>query len=72
MRKITPCLWFATNAEGAVAFCLGVFPDSRILEISRYPESDQPAHVGPAETVLSIAFELQGQTYTAFEWRTAV
>ncbi len=65
MSKITPCLWFDTNAEEAVAFYLGVFPDSRILEISRYPESEYPAHLGRAGTVLSIAFELQGQTYTA-------
>ncbi|MGD9747070.1 MAG: VOC family protein, partial [Verrucomicrobiales bacterium] len=44
MSKITPCLWFDTTAEEAVAFYLDVFPDSRILEISRYPESDHPAH----------------------------
>lgn len=65
MSHLTPCLWFDTTAEEAVAFYLDVFPDSRILEISRYPESDHPAHLGRAGTVLSIAFELQGQTYTA-------
>ncbi len=65
LNKITPCLWFDTNAEEAVAFYLSIFPDSRILEISRYPESDHPAHVGREGTVLTIAFEMLGQTYTA-------
>lgn len=65
MNKISPCLWFDANAENAVAFYLSVFPGSRILEITRLPESDHPAHVGRAGTVLTITFELLGQTYTA-------
>jgi predicted 3-demethylubiquinone-9 3-methyltransferase (glyoxalase superfamily) len=65
LNKITPCLWFDTNAEEAVAFYLSVFPDSRILEICRYPKSDHPAHVGREGSVLTITCELLGQTYTA-------
>ena len=65
MQKITPCLWFDSNAEEAVAFYLSVFSDSRIIEIARYPASDHPAHVSREGTVLTIVFELLGQTYTA-------
>lgn len=60
-QRITPCLWFNFNAEEAVAFYLGVFPNSRIIHTSRYgPES--PEHEGK---VLMIEFELDGQPFQA-------
>lgn len=60
-QKITPCLWFNFNAEEAVRHYLGIFEDSRILEISHYGDA-VPAHKGE---VLTILFELQGQQILA-------
>ncbi|HEX3817215.1 MAG TPA: VOC family protein [Chthoniobacterales bacterium] len=38
MQKITPFLWFDSNAEEAVAFYLSVFKDGKLLATTRYPE----------------------------------
>ena len=62
---ITPCLWFDRNAEEAVDFYLGIFPNSRITAVARYPESEHPAHEGRRGEVLTIAFELDGRAFTA-------
>jgi predicted 3-demethylubiquinone-9 3-methyltransferase (glyoxalase superfamily) len=59
--RITPFLWFDSNAEEAVDFYLSVFKNSRRLEEFRSPD-DQ---AGPAGKVLTIAFELDGQKFTA-------
>src|SRR5271156_3770570 len=59
--RITPFLWFDSNAEEAVAFYLSVFKNSRLLEEVRNT-GDAP---GPKGGVLTIAFELDGQTITA-------
>jgi predicted 3-demethylubiquinone-9 3-methyltransferase (glyoxalase superfamily) len=61
MQKITPCLWFDTEGEEAAEFYTSVFPNSRILEVSRYGE----AGPRPAGTVLTVEFELDGQHFTA-------
>jgi len=61
MQKITPFLWFDGQAEEAVGFYLSVFKDSRILSTARYPE-DGP---GQAGTVMTIAFELNGERFVA-------
>ena len=37
-QKITPCLWFDSNAEEAVAHYLSIFPNSRIISTTRYGE----------------------------------
>ncbi len=55
--RITPFLWFESNAEEAVEFYLSVFKNSRRLE----DLSDR----GPEEKVLTVAFELEGQKFTA-------
>ncbi|MCB1131263.1 MAG: VOC family protein, partial [Verrucomicrobiae bacterium] len=65
MAPITPCLWFDRNAEEAVDFYLSVFPNSRITQVARYPESDHPAHEGRRGEVLMISFELDGRPFTA-------
>jgi len=65
MDSIIPCLWFDDNAGEAVDFYLGIFPDSKITDITRYPVSDHPAHEGREGKVLTIAFTLRGQPYTA-------
>ena len=59
--RITPFLWFDSNAEEAVEFYLSVFKNSRRLDGLR--NSDDSS--GPKGSVLTIAFELDGQTFTA-------
>jgi predicted 3-demethylubiquinone-9 3-methyltransferase (glyoxalase superfamily) len=61
MQKITPFLWFDNNAEQAVKFYLSIFKDSKILSTTRYGE----AGPGPAGTVLTISFQLEGQEFVA-------
>lgn len=65
LRKITPCLWFDTEAEQAAQFYCSIFKDSRIVRISRYGEAGHEIHGKPAGSVLTVAFELDGQTFTA-------
>ena len=65
MQKITPCLWFDSNAEEAVNFYATIFKNSRIGKISRYGEAGYEIHGKPAGTVLTLEFELNGQTFTA-------
>jgi predicted 3-demethylubiquinone-9 3-methyltransferase (glyoxalase superfamily) len=59
--RITPFLWFDSNAEEAVNFYLTVFKNSRRLDEVR-PAEDGPV---PKGSVLTIAFELDGQKFTA-------
>ena len=65
MQKITPCLWFDDQAEEAVAFYTAIFKHSKILEIARYTESGHEFHGKRAGSVMTIIFELNGQTVTA-------
>ena len=62
---ISPFLWFDTQAEEAARFYVGIFPDSRVTEISRYPAAGQEVHGRPPGSVMTVAFELGGQPYTA-------
>ncbi|MDW5266218.1 MULTISPECIES: VOC family protein [Acidobacteriaceae] len=59
--RITPFLWFDSNAEEAAEFYLTVFKNSRRLDEFRHPDNS----VGPKGSVLTIAFELDGQKFTA-------
>ena len=65
MPKITPCLWFDDNAEEAVNFYTSVFKNSKIKTISRYGEAGHEIHGKPAGSVMTVAFELDGQAFTA-------
>ncbi|MDP9051926.1 MAG: VOC family protein [Acidobacteriota bacterium] len=62
--RITPFLWFDQNAEEAVDFYLSIFKNSRRLTQLINTSSDDPRH-GPKGKPLTIAFELDGQTFTA-------
>ncbi len=64
-QRITPCLWFADEAEEAARFYVGVFKNSRITAITRYGTAGQEVHGRPAGSVMVVAFELDGQTFTA-------
>jgi predicted 3-demethylubiquinone-9 3-methyltransferase (glyoxalase superfamily) len=63
--KISPCLWFDHQAEDAARFYTAIFKDSKIVAISRYPEAGQEIHGKPAGSVTTVAFELNGQSFTA-------
>ena len=65
MQKITPCLWFDSNAEEAVKFYTSIFRKSKVRKIARYGEEGYQIHRRPAGTVMTIEFELNGQTFTA-------
>src|ERR1035437_2142803 len=62
--RITPFLWFDSNAEEAVDFYISVFKNSRRLHELRNSASDDPRH-GPKGGVLVVAFELDGQQFSA-------
>ena len=61
MPRITPNLWFDTESEQAAEFYVSVFPNSRIVRTSYYGE----AGPGPAGTVLTVEFTLDGQQFVA-------
>jgi predicted 3-demethylubiquinone-9 3-methyltransferase (glyoxalase superfamily) len=64
-QKITPCLWFDAEAEGAANFYCSVFDNSRITTISRYGEEGHEIHSKPAGSVMVVEFELDGQKFVA-------
>ncbi|HEX9464471.1 MAG TPA: VOC family protein [Alphaproteobacteria bacterium] len=61
MQKITPFLWFDGKAEEAMNFYVSIFKNSKVLAISRYGD----AGPGPKGTVMTAAFELDGQKFVA-------
>lgn len=65
MQKITPFLWFDGNAEEAANFYTTVFKNSKIVSIARYPEAGHEVHGQTPGKVMTVAFELNGQTFTA-------
>ncbi len=65
IQKITPCLWFDDQAEQAAEFYTSIFRNSKIGNISRYGEAGQEVHGKPAGMVMTVAFELDGQAFTA-------
>lgn len=65
MQKIVPFLWFDSNAEEAVNFYVSIFKNSKINYASRYDEAGAKASGRPAGSVMTIAFELNGQEFTA-------
>jgi len=58
-QKITPNLWFDTEAEQAASFYTSVFKNSRVVNVTRYPEAAPRA----AGTVMTVEFELNGQPF---------
>jgi len=56
MKKITPFLWFDTQAEEAMNFYVSIFKNTKVLNVSP----------GPNGRAMSVSFELEGQEFTAF------
>lgn len=61
MSRITPCLWFNGQAEEAADFYVSLFPDSRVLSVSRYGDGAP----FPAGTALVVEFQIAGQRFQA-------
>jgi predicted 3-demethylubiquinone-9 3-methyltransferase (glyoxalase superfamily) len=74
MQKITPCLWYDTQAEQAAEFYVSVFSkggkSSKILKISRYTAAGQEIHGKPPGSVLTVEFSLDGQRFMALNGGT--
>jgi predicted 3-demethylubiquinone-9 3-methyltransferase (glyoxalase superfamily) len=64
-QRITPCLWFDDQAEEAAAFYIAIFTNSKIVKITRYGDAGREIHGRPAGSVMTVAFELDGQPFTA-------
>ncbi|MFL5574486.1 MAG: VOC family protein [Gemmatimonadaceae bacterium] len=64
LQRITPCLWFADEAEEAARFYTGIFPNSRITTIARYSDVGTEIHGRPPGSVMVVAFELDGNSFT--------
>jgi len=62
MQKITPFLWYSTQAEEAAAFYASIFPDSRVERVVTLP-SESPS--GPPGSVKVVDFVLFGQRFAA-------
>ena len=65
MPKIYPCLWFDSQAEEAAAFYTSVFPNSKVVRVSRYGESGAQASGRPKGSVMTVEFLLDGQPFVA-------
>jgi len=61
MQKISPFLWFDTQAEEAAKFYVSIFKNSKVRNITRYGE----AGPGPEGGVMVVGFELNGQEFIA-------
>ena len=64
-QRIAPCLWFDNQAEEAARYYVSIFRNSRITDIARYSTAGQEIHHGTPGSVMTVAFELDGQSFTA-------
>ena len=65
MQKITPFLWFDSQAEEAVNFYVSLFKNSKIINIARYEEAGAKASGKPVGLAMVVDFELEGQPFHA-------
>jgi predicted 3-demethylubiquinone-9 3-methyltransferase (glyoxalase superfamily) len=61
---VTFCLWFDTRAEEAAKFYYGIFENSRI-HVARFPDAGKEIHGKDAGSVMTVAFEIEGQEFLA-------
>jgi predicted 3-demethylubiquinone-9 3-methyltransferase (glyoxalase superfamily) len=61
-KKITPFIWFNNNAEEAIKFYSSIFQNCKINKQSFYGEGG----MAPKGTLMTAAFELEGQSFIAF------
>ena len=65
MQKITPFLWFDGHAGEAAKFYTSIFKKSKILNIARYGEEGEKVSGKPKGSVMTVAFEIEGQKFIA-------
>ena len=65
MQKITPCLWFDSQAEEAAKFYVSIFKKSKIRNMTRYGEAGAEVSGRPKGSVMTITFEIEGQEFVA-------
>jgi len=65
MQKITPFLWFDTQAEEAVNYYLSIFKNSKLLNVSRYGDDAAKVSGRPKASVMTVSFQLDGQQFVA-------
>jgi predicted 3-demethylubiquinone-9 3-methyltransferase (glyoxalase superfamily) len=65
MQKITPFLWFDDKAEHAATFYTSIFKNSKIVNIARYGDAGAEVSGRPKGTVMTVAFQLEGQEFVA-------
>jgi predicted 3-demethylubiquinone-9 3-methyltransferase (glyoxalase superfamily) len=65
IQRIAPCLWFDHEAEEAATFYVSVFKNSKIVTVARYSKAGYEIHKRPEGSVMTVAFELDGQPFTA-------
>jgi predicted 3-demethylubiquinone-9 3-methyltransferase (glyoxalase superfamily) len=64
-QRISPMLWFDSQAEEAVAFYTSIFKNSKVLATTRSSKEGEQTVGRPAGSVMTVAFELDGQEFTA-------
>ena len=65
IQKITPCLWFDSEAEEAAKFYVSLFPNSAVSAVTRYGKEGFEVHGRPDGSVMTVSFRLEGQEFTA-------
>lgn len=65
LHRITPFLWFDSQAEEAAKFYVSVFRDSKLGKVSRYGEAGKAQHGRAAGSVMTVEFEIEGQKFIA-------
>lgn len=65
MQKITPCLWFDSQAEEAAKFYVSIFKNSQIRNITRYGDAGAMVSGRPKGSVMTVTFEIAEQEFMA-------
>jgi predicted 3-demethylubiquinone-9 3-methyltransferase (glyoxalase superfamily) len=65
MQKITPYLWFDTQAEEAANHYVSIFKNSSIKNITKFPEAAEEVSGKPAGSVMTVEFEIDGSSFIA-------
>ena len=65
IQKISPFMWFDHQAEEAAKFYTGIFKNSQILTVTHYGNAGTEIHGRPPGSVMTVAFELEGQSFVA-------
>ena len=64
VQKLTPCLWFDDQAEEAAKYYCSIFDHSKITATTYYGHVGFELHGRPEGSVMTVSFELDGQSFT--------